>query len=78
MEYFGGEALIFTKFFRGKPIFHGNSSGVKAILANLQGYKQKVSPQPGWGGWGVQILKFNIYNAIAQCTIIIDPYINQY
>ena len=23
MEFFGGEALIFTKFFRGKPIFPG-------------------------------------------------------
>ena len=36
MEFFGGEALIFTKFFRGmtqffrgKPIFHGSLQGGK-------------------------------------------------
>ena len=44
MEFIGGEASIFTKFFRakaiffrGKPIFYGRLSGVNAILANLQG-----------------------------------------
>ena len=70
LEFFGGEALIFTKFFRGKPIFFRvrthilqgqahilwKSSGVNAILARV----------------GVRML-----NAIAQYKII-DPYINQY
>ena len=35
MEFFRGEALLFTKFFRGKPIW--KSSGVNAIVANFQG-----------------------------------------
>ena len=42
MEFFRGEALLFSKFFRGKHIFFRGkpiwkSSGVNAIVANFQG-----------------------------------------
>ena len=36
MEFFGGEALIYTKFFMGKPIFCGS----------LLGVGRNLSPQP--------------------------------
>ena len=44
MEFFSGEALIFTKFFVGRLIFFRGrnhnlltSAGVNAILLNFQG-----------------------------------------
>ena len=72
MEFFGVEAFIFTKFFRGRPIFFRdipNSSEVNPyLMAVFRGecnFSQSsgVSPQLGWGGGGgVRIL-----NAIAHC-----------
>ena len=36
-----------TQFFRGMTHILWKSSGVNAILANLQRLEEKVSPQPG-------------------------------
>ena len=57
MEFFGDEALIFTKLFQGETHILWKSSGVN-ISFNLQGVvENKVSPQPkrGSGGGGVKI-----------------------
>ena len=41
MEFFGGEALIFTQFFRGKPIFFRGMTqffrGKPIFYGSLQG-----------------------------------------
>ena len=59
MEFFGVEAFIFTKFFRGRPIFFRdipNSSEVNPYLMAVFrgecnfGQSSGVSPQLGWGG----------------------------
>ena len=56
MEFFGGEALIFTKFFRGRPIiFRGISPHFMEVFGDECNFSQssrvrleeKVSPQPG-------------------------------
>ena len=39
MEFFGGEALIYTKFFMGKPIFCGSLLGVgRNLKSSTEGY----------------------------------------
>ena len=50
MKFVGGEALIFTKFFKGECNF-SQSSEVKR--------KGKSSTSGGFGGGGVRILKIN-------------------
>lgn len=37
MQFFGGEALICTEFFRGKPIFYGSLLGVRRKLKSSSG-----------------------------------------
>ena len=58
MEFFGDEALIFTKLFQGETHILWKSSGVN-ISFNLQGVvenKSKSSTETGeWGGGGVKI-----------------------
>ena len=67
MEFFGDEALIFTKLFQGETHILWKSSGVN-ISFNLQGEvenKSKSSTEPGeWGGGGM-IIYVKIY-AIAH------------
>ena len=67
MEFFGDEALIFTKLFQGETHILWKSSGVN-ISFNLQGVvenKSKSSTETGeWGG-GVLIIYVKIY-AIAH------------
>ena len=58
MEFFGDEALIFTKLFQGESHILWKSSGVN-VLFNLQGVvenKSKSSTETGeWeGGGGVE------------------------
>ena len=69
MEFFGDEALIFTKLFQGESHILWKSSGVN-VSFNLQGVvenKSKSSTETGeWGGGGgVIIINFKIY-AIAH------------
>ena len=55
MEFFGDEALIFTKLFQGESHILWKSSGVN-VSFNLQGVvenKSKSSTETGeWGGGG--------------------------
>ena len=67
MEFFGDEALIFTKLFQGETHILWKSSGVN-ISFNLQGVvenKSKSSTETGERGGGVLIIYVKIY-AIAH------------
>ena len=59
MEFFGDEALIFTKLFQGESHILWKSSGVN-VSFNLQGVvenKSKSSTETGeWGGGGGRVL----------------------
>ena len=44
MKFFEGEALIFTKFFRGRTHILWKSSRVDAILFNLHALEENVVP----------------------------------
>ena len=61
MEFFRGGTLIFTKFFRGKPIFFESlQPWVNAILFNLQDWVVK-SLQP----W-VNAILFNLQDWVVK------------
>ena len=64
MEFFGGEALISTKFFRGIPIFFGVRTHILQPIFFLAKTKGKSSTKVGWK------VRISNFNAIAQCTII--------
>ena len=64
MEFFGGEALIFTKFFRGKPIFFTDMTQFfrgECNFSQSSGERKKVKSSTGGGG------EVRILNAIAHC-----------
>ena len=55
MEFFGGEAFIFTKFFRGKPIFFRDITQFfrgKPILMEVFRGECNFSQSAGGGGYG--------------------------
>ena len=58
MEFFGGEALIFTKFFRCKPIFFTDMTQFfrgECNFSQSSGERRKVKSSTGGGGVGTDI-----------------------